>query len=184
MAGGTSGRKLPAVVPAYTPCMLVVATLFTLLAGMALAFSGLPRRHPVRWLHRATAAGLILLSLLEGVWLLAGAAAVVAAGGLLAAHLPDRDWGLAILFTHAAGGLFLLVIAGLVASMPAPGKAEAAANGETAGAAAAARPEPSLTSRPLSFGDCDPSRTVACSVRGIGSPPARGYILEMTGNFA
>jgi len=100
--------------------MLVALTLLTLLAGIALAMAGIPRRHPLRWLHRSLAALLLVLSLSEGAWLLAGGAAVVAVAGLLAAHLPDRDWGLAILFTHAAGGLFLLVVAGLTASMPGP----------------------------------------------------------------
>lgn len=105
-----------------SPFLLVALTVLTLAAGVALAFAGLPHRHPLRWLHRALAVGLVALSLLSGAWLLAGAAAAVATAGLLATHLPDRDWGLALLFTHIAGAIFLLVVAGLGGAFPGPGR--------------------------------------------------------------
>jgi len=100
--------------------MLIALTFLTLVAGVALALAGLPRRHPLRLIHRALAGSLVALSLVDGAWLLAGAAAMVALAGLLAAHLPDRDWGLALLFTHIAGALFLLVVAGLGGTLRGP----------------------------------------------------------------
>jgi hypothetical protein len=100
--------------------VLVALTLLTLAAGLALAFGGPRRARALRWAHRGLATGLIALAFVHGAWLMAGTAVVVASAGLLAAHLPDRDWGLTLLICHVTGAILLLVIAGLGAQ-PGPG---------------------------------------------------------------
>ncbi len=98
--------------------MLSLLTFLTIAAGVALASLGLPRVHALRQAHRLLAAGLICLSFIEGAWLLAGSAALVAGAGLLAAHLPDRDWGLTLLLPHIAGAILVLVIVAFGPAVP------------------------------------------------------------------
>lgn len=81
--------------------------------GLALAAGvGLPGRR-VRWLHRAAALAFVGVALAHQATLLLGAGLVVASLGITAARLPDRDWALALVFTHAAGALLLVVLIGL-----------------------------------------------------------------------
>ncbi|HAZ60196.1 MAG TPA: hypothetical protein DCY89_01325 [Gammaproteobacteria bacterium] len=98
--------------------MLILLAFLTIAVGMALAVLGLPRVHVLRQAHRLLAAALICLAFIDGAWLLAGSAALVAGAGLLAAHLPDRDWGLTLLLPHIAGAILVLVIVALGSAVP------------------------------------------------------------------
>ena len=91
--------------------MMALALVMTLSAGLALALR--PRLHWRRWLHRLAALSFVCIAVNQGAVLLAGGGVLVASAGLLAARLPDRDWGLAILLAHGFGAVCLLFLLGL-----------------------------------------------------------------------